>query len=54
MFLVHRGRKRDNKKAQQFLQGDLIVACQYLKGADKQEGERMFTRVIGQGGMALK
>ena len=27
------------------LQGDLIVAFQYLKGADKQEGERLFTRV---------
>ena len=27
------------------LQGDLIVAFQYLKGADKREGERLFTRV---------
>ena len=27
------------------LQGDLIVAFQYLKGAYKQEGERLFTRV---------
>ena len=27
------------------LQGDLIVAFQYLKGVDKQEGERLFTRV---------
>jgi len=27
------------------LQGDLIVALQYLKGAYKQEGERLFTRV---------
>ena len=27
------------------LQGDLIVAFQYLKGAHKQEGERLFTRV---------
>ena len=27
------------------LQGDLIVAFQYLKGAFKQEGERLFTRV---------
>ena len=25
--------------------GDLIVAFQYLKGAYKQEGEQMFTRV---------
>ena len=29
------------------LQGDLIVAFQYLKGAYKQEGERLFTRVDG-------
>ena len=27
------------------LRGDLIVALQYLKGAYKQEGERLFTRV---------
>ena len=27
------------------LRGDLIVAFQYLKGAYKQEGERLFTRV---------
>ena len=27
------------------LQGDLIVAFQYLKGAYKQEGERLFTWV---------
>ena len=27
------------------LQGDLIVAFQYLNGAYKQEGERLFTRV---------
>ena len=27
------------------LQGDLIVAFQYLKGAYKQEGERLFMRV---------
>ena len=27
------------------LQGDLIAAFQYLKGAYKQEGERLFTRV---------
>ena len=26
-------------------QGDLIVALQYLKGAHKQEGEQLFTRV---------
>jgi len=26
-------------------QGDLIVAFQYLKGAYKQEGERLFMRV---------
>ena len=27
------------------LQGDLIAAFQYLKGAYKQQGERLFTRV---------
>ena len=27
------------------LWGDIIVAFQYLKGAYKQEGERLFTRV---------
>ena len=27
------------------LQGDLIAAFQYLQGAHKQEGERLFTRV---------
>ena len=27
------------------LPGDLIVAFQYLKGANKQEGEWLFTRV---------
>ena len=27
------------------LQGDLIVAFQYLKGAYKQEGGQLFTRV---------
>ena len=27
------------------LRGDLIVAFQYLKGAYKQEGEQLFTRV---------
>ena len=27
------------------LQGDLIVAFQYLKGAYKQEGEQLFMRV---------
>ena len=27
------------------LQGDLIAAFQYLKGAYKQEGERLFVRV---------
>ena len=27
------------------LQGDLIVAFQYLKGEYKQEGERLFVRV---------
>ena len=36
-------------------QGNLIVAFKYLKGAYKQEGERLFTRgvVIGRGGMVL-
>ena len=29
------------------LRGDLIVAFQYLKGAYKQEGERLFTRMDG-------
>ena len=29
------------------LQGDLIVAFQYSKGAYKQEGERLFMRVDG-------
>jgi len=27
------------------LQGDLVVAFQYLKGAHKQEGKQLFTRV---------
>ena len=31
------------------LQGDLIVAFQYLKGVYKQEGERLFRRVDGHG-----
>ena len=37
------------------LRGDLSVAFQYLKGAYKQQGERLFTEwiVIGQGGMVL-
>ena len=29
------------------LRGDLIAAFQYLKGAYKQEGERLFMRVDG-------
>ena len=29
------------------LQGDLTVAFQYLKGAYKQKGERLLTRVDG-------
>ena len=29
------------------LQGDLIVAFQYLKGANRQERERLFMRVDG-------
>ena len=33
------------------LQGDLIVALQYLKGANTQEGERLFTRVDSDGTM---
>ena len=37
------------------LQGDLIVAFQYLKGVYKQEGGLLFTRVDsdGKGGMVL-
>jgi len=37
------------------LQGDMTVVFQYLKGAYKQEGIRLFTRWIGidQGGMVL-
>ena len=36
------------------LQGNLIVAFQYLKEEYKQEGEWLFTRmVIKQGGMVL-
>jgi len=37
------------------LQGDLIAACQYLKGAYKKDGDRLFSRAItiGQGIMAL-
>jgi len=36
------------------LQGDLVVAFQYLRGVYKQEGKRLLTRiVIGQGGMVL-
>ena len=35
------------------LQGDLIVAFQYLKGVYKQEGKRMFVRVDRQGTMVL-
>ena len=31
------------------LQGDLMVSCLYLKGAYKQEGERLFRRVDGHG-----
>ena len=31
------------------LQGDLIVAFQYLNGAYKQEGEQLFTRVDSDG-----
>jgi len=34
------------------LQGDLIVALQYLRGGYKQEGEQLIV-VIGQGGMVL-
>ena len=29
------------------LQGDLIAAFQYLKGSDKKEGDRLFSRVCG-------
>jgi len=35
------------------LQDDLIAAFQYLKGAYRQAGGGLFTRVIGQGGMAV-
>ena len=31
------------------LRGDLIVAFQYLKGAYKQDGERLFMRVDSEG-----
>jgi len=40
------------------LQGDLIAAFQYLKGAYKQEGERLFTTVAndrtGRNGFKLR
>jgi len=38
------------------LQGDLMAAFQYLKGAYRKDGEGLFIRVvvIGQGGIALK
>jgi len=29
------------------LQRDLIAACQYLKGSDRKEGDRLFSRVCG-------
>ena len=37
------------------LRGDLIAACQYLKGASKKDGDKLFSRpvVIGQGVMVL-
>ena len=28
-------------------QGDLIAACQYLKGSYRKEGDRLFSRVCG-------
>jgi len=34
-----------HEAAQTHLQGDLIVAFQYLKGTHKQEGEQLFMRV---------
>ena len=35
------------------LRGDLIEACQYLKGAYKKSGEELFKRVKGRVGMIL-
>ncbi|GAB0188869.1 mitochondrial enolase superfamily member 1 [Grus japonensis] len=35
------------------LWGDLIAAFQYLKGAYKKDGDRLFSRMIGQGVMVL-
>ena len=29
------------------LQGDLIAACQYLKGSYRKKGDRLFSRVGG-------
>ena len=29
------------------LRGDLIVACQYLKGSYRKEGDRLFSRICG-------
>ena len=33
------------------LQGDLSVAFQYLKGSCKKEGDKLFSKVCGQGEM---
>ena len=29
------------------LQGDLIAACQYLKGSDRKEVDRLFSSICG-------
>jgi len=34
-------------------QGDLIAAFQYLKGAYKKDGEKLFSKAIGQRVMVL-
>jgi len=36
------------------LQGDLRVACQYLKGSYRKEKDRLFSRVLGTRGNGFK
>ena len=43
--LFYEERLRELSLEKRSLWGDLIAAFQYLKGAYKQEGERLFTRV---------